>query len=293
MLNNDEKTLLTYVAGGNMPKAQEFARKIIDKELKFPTERELRDLLISKLDEQAANNNGLVDLEDVSYFPTEKFLIRESEQAIVDRMLATRKAAGRLQELNVSYTPSLILYGESGTGKTQLAKYMAYKMGLPYMYVKFSVLVNKYLGATQSNIVEVFRKAKQEACLLCFDEIDAVGLKRGDTANEVGEMARICISLMQELDNLPNSTVVVATTNRFDRLDPALIRRFSFSHEVLPLSTSDADRLCRQYFSYAKIDFSDWYSEWFQNTIEKCTEQLTCAKVVNLATRKMVELFSI
>ena len=61
-------------------------------------------------------------------------------------------------------------------------------------------------------------------CVLCIDEIDTIAMRRGQT--DVGEMNRVVISLMQELDQLPNDMIVVATTNRYDQLDSALLRRF-------------------------------------------------------------------
>jgi len=131
--------------------------------------------------------------------------------------------------MSISYLPAALFYGQSGTGKTELARYIAHKAGLPFMYVRFSNVVNSFLGGTQSNINKVFSYAKSSPCLLCFDEIDAIGLKRGDS-NDVSEMSRVTIALMQEMDLLPNNVIIVGTTNRYDRLDPALVRRFPIKY---------------------------------------------------------------
>ena len=92
-----------------------------------------------------------------------------------------------------------------------LAKYIAYRAGIPYVYVRFSGLINSQLGKTQENLNRIFTYAKQKPCVLCIDEIDTIAMRRGQT--DVGEMNRVVISLMQELDQLPNDMIVVATTN--------------------------------------------------------------------------------
>lgn len=114
-----------------------------------------------------------------------------------------------------------------------LARYIAYKAELPFVYVRFSNLLDSYLGKTQENVGRIFDYARANPCVLCFDELDAIGGKRGDRA-DVSEMSRVTIALMQELDRMHNKTIIIATTNRFDKLDPALIRRLPYQHEMFP-----------------------------------------------------------
>ena len=96
----------------------------------------------------------------------------------------------------------------------------------------------------------VFQFVKQIPCVLCFDEIDAIGVSRGK-GDDVGEMSRVVIALMQELDDIPNNIIVIGTTNRFDILDKALIRRFPIQHEVKRLSGFDIWSLAKQFLSFA------------------------------------------
>ena len=67
-----------------------------------------------------------------------------------------------------------------------------------------------------------------------LDEIDCIGLARGHDHGADGELGRTTIALMQSLDSLVDGQVVIAATNRRDRLDPALLRRFQRQEEFLP-----------------------------------------------------------
>lgn len=247
----------------------------------------LRKLDISKnLIELPANLKELLIAEDSNNFPENKFILRENESHIVDQTLNIIKASKKLSEMGISYLPTIMLYGVSGGGKTMLARYIAYKSGLPFIYVRFSNLVSSYLGSTQSNITKVFDYAKKSPCVLCFDEIDAIGMQRGQD-HDVSEMSRVVIAMMQEMDNLPNATVVIGTTNRYDRLDPALIRRFTMKHEIFPMSADDTINLSAKYFHYADIDCSKWLYDWCLTSFKA---EETAATIIGKCTDKIIEI---
>ena len=60
----------------------------------------------------------------------------------------------------IPYTNSTLLYGVPGTGKTEFARYVAFKLGLPYAYLNFSCLIDSYLGKTAKNLNQVFDYCK-------------------------------------------------------------------------------------------------------------------------------------
>lgn len=254
-MNDNERMLLRAVVDNDTQKAHAYAKLILNnitaqRDQRFKTE------LLRKLETKANfielpyNLKDLLATEDVTDYPMGKFLMRSGEEAIANKILAIYRASNRLMELGISYLPAAILYGQSGTGKTELARYIAHKAGLPFVYVRFSSVVNSFLGGTQSNINKVFSYAKSSPCLLCFDEIDAIGLKRGDS-NDVSEMSRVTIALMQEMDSLPNNVIIIGTTNRYDRLDPTLVRRFPISYCVMPLTRQEVVSLADKIFRYA------------------------------------------
>ena len=147
------------------------------------------------------------------------------------------------------------MYGESGTGKTTFGKYVAYKLGLPFAYLNFSQCITSALGGTSKNIEKVFDYVAKQKCVLMLDEVDAIGIKRG--TEDLGEMSRIVIGLMQSFDLLENDVIVIGATNRKDMIDEALIRRFSIIHEVKELNTNNAYNLIINYLDDLRIKYDD------------------------------------
>lgn len=239
-MTDDVRNLIRFVVDGDIRNAQTQCRIMLEKNVpekdaRFK-ENELRklNLLKPELIQLPANLENLLIAEDATNFPESRFLLREEEETVINKLLATRKAALAIKELGIHYTCSLLLTGLPGVGKTELARYIAHKANLPFVFLKFSGLVNSALGRTQQNIGRVFDYAKRTPCVLCVDEIDAIGMCRG-SRDDVAEMSRVTIALMQELDRLPNDVILIGTTNRVDNLDEALIRRFTFKHRVKPL----------------------------------------------------------
>ena len=287
-MNDSERVLLHYVCDGDIKKSQQQAKIILNGMTSKKDESFQKDMLC-KLDKKTNlielpyNLRELLIAEDMSSFPENRFVLRQEEAEIVNSVLYTLKASERLSEMKISFLPTLMLYGKSGGGKTMLARYIAHRVNRPFVYVRFSSIVSSYLGSTQSNIAKVFNYARTVPCVLCFDEIDAVGMARGQD-NDVGEMNRIVIALMQEMDRLPNNIIVIGTTNRYDRLDPALIRRFSIKHEIMPMQRDDIRLLSEKFFRYTGFIPSESVSNWCNSNfgesepastvIEKCTKKI-------------------
>lgn len=194
---------------------------------------------------------SILCVEDISNsFKEGRYYLSEREKGIYENIVRMQKVNQRLMEMSIPYINSTLLYGESGTGKTTFGKYVAYKTGLPFCYLNFSNLVDSYMGSTSKNIGKAFSYAISNPCVFMLDEIDCISIRRaesGSSGGAGGEMARITITLMQEFDKLPNDIIVIGATNRMDRIDEALLRRFSMKSEVKPLTIDERGELVKKY----------------------------------------------
>ena len=257
-MNEEVKSLIEYVCRNNMSDAQSVAKSILEKDTTKTNhlfcQRMMNHLNNSPLTlmELPPNLTGILVMEDISLsFHENRYYMTKEERNVIDRIIRMNQVAEKLAEYGVRYLNSTILYGESGTGKTTFGKYLAHRLGVPFAYLNFSQAIDSHLGDSQKNIARVFDYIKNQKCVFMLDEIDAVGAARG--RNDVGEMNRIVIGLMQALDQLGNGVILISATNRIDILDKALLRRFSIKHEVHRLSK--AERLMMAQKFYEDIGF--------------------------------------
>jgi MoxR-like ATPase len=124
----------------------------------------------------------------------------------------------------------IILHGPPGNGKTLLARAVANHMKARFIDVRSAELVLPYLGESESAIRRFFAVARENTpCVLFFDELDAIGMARGDAehANGSNLRTRLVATLLNELDGVldeNDGVLVLAATNRLNTLDAALIR---------------------------------------------------------------------
>jgi len=182
-------------------------------------------------------------------FDADRYYIRKSEAAVIEDITRMKLVSEEMSLRRIPYKNTTLLYGGSGTGKTELGRYIAYKLKLPFFYISFSSAIDSYMGSTAKNIHKVFDFCNAIPCVLMLDEVDCVATKRcaGGSKGVDGELERTTISLMQELDRLPNHVTLIAATNRLDMVDEAMLRRFSVKHEIKDMSESELKELARQY----------------------------------------------
>lgn len=215
----------------------------------------------SNLIELPHDLKGILCMEDVSNsFKEGRYYLSDREAKVFENIVRMKKVNERLMEMGIPYINSTLLYGESGTGKTTLGRYIAYKTGLPFCYLNFSNLIDSYMGGTSRNISKAFDYAISTPCVFMLDEVDCISIRRSDTSGSGGtggEMARITITLMQQFDRLPNDIIVIGATNRMDRIDEALLRRFSLKHEVKVLSDSEKEIMVQKFLDDVNMKFSN------------------------------------
>jgi len=131
------------------------------------------------------------------------------------------------EQMDVEAARGVLLYGPPGTGKTLLAKAVANEAESNFISIKGPELLNKYVGESEKGVREVFEKARSNApTVIFFDEIDSIAGERGQRMGDSGVGERVVSQLLTELDGLEDleDVVVVATTNRPDLIDSALLR---------------------------------------------------------------------
>ncbi len=145
---------------------------------------------------------------------------------------------GRYEAMGATLPKGIVLYGPPGTGKTLLAKAVAGEAGVPFFSASGSEFVEVYVGVGARRIRDLFEAARKNApALLYIDEIDAIGERRsGGGGGGEREHTATLDQLLSEMDGFdvdPGKPVVVlASTNRLEHLDPALVRAGRFDRKI-------------------------------------------------------------
>ncbi|MFT4921612.1 MAG: transitional endoplasmic reticulum ATPase [Haloarculaceae archaeon] len=153
---------------------------------------------------------------------------------------------GVFEEMDMQAAKGVLMYGPPGTGKTLLAKAIASEAQSNFISIKGPELLNKYVGESEKGIREIFSKARENApTVVFFDEIDSIATERGQRSGDSGVGERVVSQLLSELDGLEEleDVVVIATTNRPDLIDAALLRPGRLDRHIhVPVPDEEARR---------------------------------------------------
>ncbi len=180
-----------------------------------------------------------VKWEDVGGLDEVKELLKE----VVEWPLKQPEAFKRI---GIRPPLGVLLFGPPGTGKTMLAKAVAHEAGANFISIKGPEVMNKWVGESEKRIRDIFRRAKQVApAIIFFDEIDSVAPKRGMNGSSSHVMENVVSSILSEMSGLEelHNVVVLATTNRPDIIDPALLRPGRFDRQILVPAPDEKTRL--------------------------------------------------
>ncbi|MEE2031026.1 AAA family ATPase [Rhodococcus chondri] len=162
---------------------------------------------------------GSVSLDDVGDMV-------ETKQALTEAVLWPLQHPDSFARLGVDPPRGVLLFGPPGCGKTYLLRALAGTGRLSVHAVKGAELMDKWVGASEKAVRELFQRARDSAPSLVFlDEVDALAPRRGQTSDS-GVSDRVVAALLTELDGVEplRDVVVVGATNRPDLIDPALLR---------------------------------------------------------------------
>jgi len=177
--------------------------------------------------------------------PLAEVTLRRSARTELENVVREWRSQPQLQAAGIPRRTRLLFHGPPGCGKSLTAKALGKELFLPTYIVRFDGVIGAYLGQTAIHLRELFRFAERNPCVLMFDEVDALAKIRGSPM-DVGELDRIVIAFMQELEHSRPAGLVIATSNLPRQLDPALWRRFDLilqfpaptRRELAPFATS-------------------------------------------------------
>ncbi|KAH8109796.1 AAA-domain-containing protein [Phellopilus nigrolimitatus] len=169
----------------------------------------LRDIKLQKSDVSWADIGGL----------------HETRRVLRETLEWPTKYAAIFANCPLRLRSGLLLYGYPGCGKTLLASAVAKECGLNFISVKGPEILNKYIGASEKSVRDLFERASAaKPCVLFFDEFDSIAPKRGHDSTGVTD--RVVNQMLTQMDGAEglDGVYVLAATSRPDLIDSALLR---------------------------------------------------------------------
>ncbi|KAI0249217.1 P-loop containing nucleoside triphosphate hydrolase protein [Lactifluus subvellereus] len=151
--------------------------------------------------------------------------LAETRRALRETLEWPTKYAAIFAQSPLRLRSGLLLYGYPGCGKTLLASAAAKECGLNFISIKGPELLNKYIGASEKSVRDIFERASAaKPCVLFFDEFDSIAPKRGhDSTGVTDRVVNQLLTLMDGAEGL-DGVYVLAATSRPDLIDSALLR---------------------------------------------------------------------
>ena len=139
-------------------------------------------------------------------------LLSGEVEEVLTQLIAERRQSDRLRAMGLTPTRSAIFVGPPGVGKTLTARWLAAQLKVPLYVLDLTAVMSSLLGKSGANLRAAIDFAKREPCVLLLDEIDAIAKRRSDDT-DVGELKRLVTVILQEVDEWPASSVLLAATN--------------------------------------------------------------------------------
>ncbi|XP_022703747.1 paraplegin-like [Varroa jacobsoni] len=145
--------------------------------------------------------------------------------------------SSKYKKLGATMPKGVLLLGPPGTGKTMLAKAVAAEAKVPFLAMAGSEFIEMVGGLGAARVRNLFKEArKRSPCIIYIDEIDAVGRKRHNSKEGAGgESEQTLNQLLVEMDGMATKegVLMLASTNRADILDKALLRPGRFDRHIV------------------------------------------------------------
>jgi len=231
------------------------------------------NFVVSSLEGETLTKHVAIPVDKETSTPILEVILQDEEncempvfnsaiQQAVKTIINEWKNFDKLIELDANPSRSCLIFGDPGTGKTMLAKWIAKSVGLPVVLAKLDGIISSFLGTSSRNIANLFRFANKYKCILLLDEFDALAKLRDDP-QEIGEVKRIVNTLLQNLDIRSQNGFTIGITNHEKLLDPAVWRRFDAQIMLPHPSSSVRMEMLEKFiqpldYSESELKFINW-----------------------------------
>ncbi|SCN28406.1 ATPase, putative [Plasmodium berghei] len=160
--------------------------------------------------------------------------LKNIKKILETKFILPVKYSNIYKHLGINKSMGILLYGPPGCGKTMLAKAISNEMKANFIAIKGPEILNKYVGESEKKVREIFSYASTyKPCLIFFDEIDSICINR-DNNKTAAASDRVVNQLLTEMDGLSQreGIYIIATTNRPDIIDKALLRTGRFDQLI-------------------------------------------------------------
>jgi cell division protease FtsH len=161
----------------------------------------------------------------------------EEAKEEMEEVVEFLKNPNKFIKIGAKIPKGILLFGAPGTGKTLMARAVAGEAGVPFFSISGSDFVEMFVGVGAARVRDLFEQAKKNSpCIVFIDEIDAVGRQRGaGLGGGHDEREQTLNQLLVEMDGFSanEGIIIMASTNRPDILDPALLRPGRFDRHIL------------------------------------------------------------
>lgn len=176
---------------------------------------------------------------------------QEEVKKMLKQALAIAKAPrAEIRQFMDNPPRGFLLYGPPGCSKTMAAQALATESDLNFFAVKGAELLNMYVGESERQVRQLFRRAREAApSIIFFDEIDSIGSQRSGfgsakTGGGGSNGPNVLSTLLNELQGFEilQDVLVIAATNRPEAMDPALLRPGRFDNLIFVGPPDEAAR---------------------------------------------------
>jgi len=188
-----------------------------------------------------------------------------------------------LDSLQTDSEARICLYGPPGTGKSAFVSHLTGHLGKSLISKKGSDILGKYIGETEQNLANAFAEASTNSGVLLLDEIDGLLFDRGHSS-KTWQISMVNELLMQ-MDQF--SGILVTTTNYFEKLDQAAMRRFDLKIKFDYLRPHQIEDLVKTYLKNFNLDMNEVFLQK-----AKTLTKLTPGDFSNIARQSKISRIS-